>query len=88
MFSKDSMVVKVSGWIGAACFALCGLPQAIQVVGQGHADGVNSWFIGLWFAGEIFSIFYVYFTHGLDKPLFANYTLNLVFISIILYYLI
>ena len=81
-------IIKLCGWIGAMCFAFCGLPQAIQVVQQGHAEGVSPYFIGLWFAGEILSMIYVYFTHGLDKPLFTNYVLNLAFISVILYYLI
>lgn len=88
MLSKNSIIVKATGWIGGGAFALCGLPQAYQAFSNGHAEGVNPWFIGLWMTGEVFSMFYVYHTHGLDKPLFANYTLNLVFISIIMYYLI
>lgn len=81
-------LIKAIGWVGSACFALCGLPQAIQVVSQGSAVGISPYFIGLWMSGEILSMVYVYYTHGLDKPLFANYTLNLAFISIILYYMI
>jgi len=87
-FLEKYQFVKICGWIGAACFALCGLPQAIQVMNQGHAAGVNPAFVSLWFCGEIFSMIYVYHTHGLDKPLFFNYALNLAFISIILYYMI
>ena len=87
IFLKHNLI-KLIGWLGAMCFALCGLPQAMQVLSQGHASGVNPYFIGLWFGGEIFTMIYVYFTRGFDKPLFFNYTLNLVFISIILYYII
>ena len=80
--------IKLIGWLGALCFAFCGFPQAYQSHIQGHADGVNPAFMLLWFLGEVFSMIYVYYTHGFDKPLFTNYFLNLTFISIILYYML
>ena len=85
--SKTSLILFI-GWLGGVSFAFCGAPQAIQVIKQGHAEGIAPLFIGLWALGEVCTMFYVYKTRGLDGPLFFNYTLNLAFISVILYYMI
>jgi uncharacterized protein with PQ loop repeat len=81
-------LITLIGWIGGICFAICGAPQAIQSIQQGHADGVNPYFIGLWLSGELLTMVYVYGTRGFDKPLFFNYILNVVFISIICYHMV
>ena len=77
---------EVIGIIGAICFAICGLPLAIQVVQQGHANGVSGIFLLLWLIGEIFTLFYVYNKHRVDLILILNYVLNLAFIAVIVYY--
>jgi len=87
IFSKTRFNTFI-GVIGATCLALCGLPQAIQAIQQGHAEGVSPLFISLWGIGEILTIIYVYNRHRMDLILMANYTLNLAFIGIIAYYMI
>ena len=75
------------GWLGTQLLAWCGLPAAIQVIDQGHANGYSIWFLLMWGLGEILCLIYTYHKYR-DLPLFFNYSLNLVFISIICYYLL
>jgi uncharacterized protein with PQ loop repeat len=72
------------GWIGSILLAFCGLPQAIESYRTKNSDGLTWGFLIMWGVGEIFTIIYI-----LPKwhwPLIFNYTANLVFISVILYY--
>jgi uncharacterized protein with PQ loop repeat len=72
------------GWIGSILLAFCGLPQAIESYKTKNSDGLTWGFLGMWGMGEIFTIIYI-----LPKwhwPLIFNYTANIIFISIILYY--
>ncbi len=72
------------GWIGSILLAFCGLPQAIESYRTKNSDGLTWGLLLMWFVGEIFTIIYI-----LPKwhwPLIFNYTANIVFISIILYY--
>lgn len=72
------------GWIGSFLFAICGLPQAIQSVRDGHSRGLNWAFILCWLGGEIFTILYVW--PKMDLPLLTNYFINLIFLLIMLFY--
>jgi uncharacterized protein with PQ loop repeat len=72
------------GWIGSILLAFCGLPQAIESYKTKNSDGLTWGFLIMWGVGEIFTIIYI-----LPKwhwPLIFNYTANLIFISVILYY--
>jgi uncharacterized protein with PQ loop repeat len=72
------------GWIGSILLAFCGLPQAIESYKTKNSDGLTWSFLGMWGMGEIMTIIYI-----LPKwhwPLIFNYTANIVFIAIILYY--
>jgi uncharacterized protein with PQ loop repeat len=72
------------GWIGSILLAFCGLPQAVESYKTKNSDGLTWGFLGMWGMGEIFTIIYI-----LPKwhwPLIFNYTANIIFISIILYY--
>lgn len=80
-------MIELIGWLGAACFALCGLPQAYVCYKQGHGRGVSNLFMWIWLAGELLTMPYIYFTHGLDPVIFFNLTLNTIFIIIILRYI-
>lgn len=81
-------LLEAIGWLGGALFALCGLPAALQVYRQKHARGYSRAFVAMWLGGEVLTMIYVYGTKGFDGPLFLNYILNLVFISVIVYYMI
>ena len=72
------------GWMGAILFAICGLPQAIQCAREGHAKGLNWFFLLAWFWGEVLTIIYVW--PKADYPLLFNYFLNLLFLVVILRY--
>lgn len=75
---------ELIGWIGAVCFAICGLPQARECYQRGNAEGINLSFINLWFFGEVLTLYYIL----PDKkwPLIFNYILNLICILFILRY--
>lgn len=75
------------GWLGATSLAFCGVPQAIQVVAQGHAEGISSGFLMFWFIGEILTLYYIWRLTGFNKPLFLNYSVNIGCIIIILFYM-
>lgn len=72
------------GWLGAVLFAICGLPQAIQCAKDGHARGLNWFFLLAWLGGEVLTIAYV--LPKMDIPLLANYFVNLIFLLIMLRY--
>jgi uncharacterized protein with PQ loop repeat len=77
-------MMEYIGWIGSILLAFCGLPQAIESYKTKNSDGLTWGFLGMWGMGEIFTIIYI-----LPKwhwPLIFNYTANIIFISIILYY--
>ena len=76
--------METIGWIGSILLAFCGLPQAIESWRTKNSDGLTWSFLLMWGVGEIFTIIYI-----LPKwhwPLIFNYTANLIFIGIILYY--
>lgn len=83
-------MIDVIGWLGAFCFAVCSVPQAVQCFQQKHARGVSGLFLALWVIGEILSMFYVLLHEGFYGsaawPLVANYSVNLFGISIIVWY--
>ncbi len=75
-------MLDVIGWIGAALFAICGLPQAIQCYRAGHARGLDWTFLLMWFFGEVLTIIYV--LPKMDLPLLFNYFMNLGFLLVML----
>lgn len=72
------------GWIGGILLAFCGLPQAWESYKTKSAAGLTWGFLGLWGIGEIFTIIYI--IPKWHWPLIFNYTANIIFISIIVYY--
>ena len=76
--------MEMIGWAGAILFAICGLPQAVQCAREGHARGLNWFFLLAWFFGEVLTIIYVW--PKADYPLLFNYFLNLLFLVVILRY--
>lgn len=79
-------MIDLIGFFGATMFALCAAPQAAQCVKQGHAKGINHIFLSMWFMGEVAMLAYTLLAIGVNWPLILNYFLNLVFISVIVYY--
>jgi uncharacterized protein with PQ loop repeat len=76
--------MEAIGWAGAALFAICGFPQALQCYKQGHSRGLNWFFLLAWFGGEILTIIYI--LPKMDLPLLFNYAVNLIFLFVMLRY--
>jgi uncharacterized protein with PQ loop repeat len=72
------------GWIGGILLAFCGLPQAIESYRTKSSAGLTWGFLIMWGVGELFTIVYV--IPKWHWPLIFNYTANIIFISIIVYY--
>jgi uncharacterized protein with PQ loop repeat len=76
------------GWIGSIGFALCGIPQVVQCVRQGHARGLSPWFLGLWLLGEICYVTAVLLEFGWVAWMLTNYIANILSIILMLRYLV
>ena len=79
------IVMELFGWVGSVLLAVCGAPQAHRSYKQKRTTGIAPSFLWMWFLGEILTLFYICF----DKyslPLIVNYSLNIFFISLIMWY--
>jgi uncharacterized protein with PQ loop repeat len=76
--------MEIIGWIGGILLAFCGLPQAIESYRTKSSAGLTWGFLIMWGVGELFTIVYV--IPKWHWPLIFNYTANIIFISIIVYY--
>ena len=72
------------GWIGSLLLALCGLPQAIESYKTKSSEGLTWGFLSMWFIGELCT--FVYIIPKMDLPLLVNYSANIIFLIIIIYY--
>jgi uncharacterized protein with PQ loop repeat len=72
------------GYIGSIMLAICGLPQAIESFKTKSSEGLTWGFLSLWFFGEIFT--FVYVLPKMDLPLLINYSANIIFLGIIIFY--
>ncbi len=74
------------GTVGAVCFALSGVPQAIKSWREGHSKGISHGTIILWLVGEGCMLAYALYFYTRDIILTANYTFNFMFVSVIFKY--
>lgn len=75
--------MEAFGIIGSILLGCCAAPEAIYSHIKGRND--NSWtFLLMWFIGEICVLIYV--IPKKDFPLIFNYGLNILFISVIIWY--
>ena len=72
------------GWLGSILLAFCGLPQAIESYKTKNSDGLTWGFVLMWFVGEICT--FIYIIPKMDLPLLFNYSANIMFLIIIIYY--
>ena len=72
------------GCIGSILLAFCGLPQSVESIKTKSSEGLTWGFIGMWFIGEICTFIYILPT--LNLPLLFNYTANIIFLAIIIYF--
>ena len=76
--------MEMIGWLGSILLAFCGLPQAIESYKTKSSEGLTWGFIGMWFIGEIMT--FIYILPQMVLPLIFNYTANIIFLAIIIYY--
>lgn len=76
----------IIGWLGAVCFALCALPQAIKTYRSKSIKDLSWGFLILWIVGEILCGYYVVQTTGISQaPLLANYAANGIMLGYLFY---
>lgn len=80
------MNIEVFGWLGALLLSVCGLPQMIESIIKRKTEGISITFLWSWFVGEILTLIYISSQNVLSIQLLLNYSLNVVFIAVILYY--
>ena len=76
--------MEVVGWIGSMLLAICGLPQAYKSFKDKNSRGISWGFLILWGSGELITLIYI--TPMNSLPLIVNYSLNSIFIAVIIYY--
>ncbi len=83
------MTNEIIGWIGAALFAICALPQAVKTFKTKQAGDLSWMFLLFWLFGEIFTFIYVIIDDIKLKtthyPLYINYVVNIVLVFYLLY---
>lgn len=72
------------GWIGSLLLAFCGLPQAYESYKTKKSEGLTWGFIGMWFTGELCT--FAYIIPKMDFPLLVNYSANICFLCVIIYF--
>ena len=78
-------MIENIGFLGAFLLAACGVPLAWESYKTGKSN-INTPFLWTWFIGEIVTLAYIMLKHGLDLPLIANYSGNILLISVVLRY--
>ena len=76
--------METIGWLGSILLAFCGLPQAVESYKTKSSEGLTWGFIAMWFVGEILT--FIYILPKMDLPLMFNYTANIIFLSIIIFF--
>ena len=76
--------METIGYIGSIMLAICGLPQAIESYKTKSSEGLTWGFILLWLFGELFT--FAYILPKMDLPLLINYSANIIFLTIIVYF--
>lgn len=79
--------MEIIGWIGGILLAFCGLPEAVLAIQTKQC--LLSWsFLLMWLIGEILALTYVILKAKKVSllPLIFNYGLNILFISIMIFY--
>lgn len=79
-------MVDLIGWLGSVLLAVCGLPQALKSIREGHSRGVSPTFLMFWLGGELCYLYSTAAKFGLVSWLVFNYVGNIVFVLVILYF--
>ena len=63
---------ELFGYAASACFILCGVPQVVLCIKQGHGKGLSHLFMWIWQFGEISLLVYAIFGLNFNIPMFLN----------------
>lgn len=74
------------GWLGAVCFAVCAIPQAVQSYKDGHSNGLSHSFLWLWWGGEVFMTVYAVMKNAELWPVIVNNSFNMLALLVIMRY--
>ena len=77
-------MIQLIGYIGSLAYAVCGLPQAIMSIKNGHSQGISRGYAFLSLAGSILSLVYAFPRH--DYVLLLNFGTNIIVWGIVLKY--
>ena len=75
--------MNIIGLIGGILLAFCGLPELIRTLKDGYCH-VGWGFLSIWISGEILTLIYGFQIH--QFPLILNCGMNIIIISIMLFY--
>lgn len=78
--------MEIIGWLSSFFLGACGVPQAYFSWKRGRADDISWTFLLMWIFGEISGSIYVLSFIKIPWPIFVNYIVNIIVISIILKY--
>jgi len=82
-------MINAIGWLGGIFLSICALPQVIKTYQTKKIQDLSWGFIGLWFGGEIFTLFYIvagdFISRIYHLPLYLNYGLNIVLLFYLIY---
>jgi uncharacterized protein with PQ loop repeat len=84
-FQGEEMA-EIVGWLGAILLAVCGAPQALKSIRDGHSRGISSSFLTLWLGGELCFLYSTVAKFGFVSWLLFNYVGNIIFVSVIIYF--
>lgn len=79
-------MIESMGYLGAILLSLCAFPQALMSIKNGNSHGLSYGFLMSWYIGEILMLAFTVDVIGFEGPLFFNYCLNAIFLTIIVYY--
>ena len=77
-------MIQLIGYIGSLAYAICGLPQAIMSIKNGHSQGISRGYALLSLVGSILSL--IYAIPRQDYVLVLNFATNIIVWSIVLKY--
>ena len=78
-------MMTILGWAGSILLALCAIPQAYKSYQERQTSDISASFLWMWFIGEWFAMFYVFF-EKYSLPLLLNYASNIVLIAVIMWF--
>lgn len=80
------MINEAIGLIAGCLLAACGVPQALKVVKDGHAEGLALNMMLMLIAGIFLMGLYIYLQHGVDWIIHGEYAISIAVWSVSLYY--